>query len=188
MKIRRKVSEADLWLRRDSAILKKRQQKLSSVQTLSHVRLFATPWIAARQASLSITSSQGSLKNYWVWKTETKSEEQWAEPQTRGTVRRPSTPTVGLQGGAQGGIRGLHPPSPHSLWGLQEEREETSGGLHLPSPHPLWGLQGGAWEGIRKVTPGFSTEATQARREWVKNLVSRETERVDSTKIKYFVY
>ena len=43
MKIRRKVSEADLWLRRDSAILKKRQQKLSSVQTLSRVRLFATP-------------------------------------------------------------------------------------------------------------------------------------------------
>jgi len=34
----------------------------SSVQSLSHVRLFATPWIAARQASLSITSSWSSLK------------------------------------------------------------------------------------------------------------------------------
>ena len=34
----------------------------SSVQTLSLVRLFATPWIAARQASLSITNSQSSLK------------------------------------------------------------------------------------------------------------------------------
>ena len=33
-----------------------------SVQSLSHVRLFATPWIAARQASLSITNSQSSLK------------------------------------------------------------------------------------------------------------------------------
>ena len=31
--------------------------KFSSVQSLSHVRLFATPWIAAHQASLSITSS-----------------------------------------------------------------------------------------------------------------------------------
>ena len=30
---------------------------LSSVQSLSRVRLFATPWTAARQASLSITSS-----------------------------------------------------------------------------------------------------------------------------------
>ena len=30
---------------------------ISSVQSLSHVRLFATPWAAARQASLSITSS-----------------------------------------------------------------------------------------------------------------------------------
>ena len=35
---------------------------MCSVQSLSRVRLFATPWIAARQASLSITSSQSSLK------------------------------------------------------------------------------------------------------------------------------
>ena len=34
----------------------------SSVQPLSHVRLFATPWIAARQASLSITNSRSSPK------------------------------------------------------------------------------------------------------------------------------
>ena len=34
----------------------------SSVQSLSHVRLFATPWITARQASLSITNSWSSLK------------------------------------------------------------------------------------------------------------------------------
>ena len=34
----------------------------NSVQALSHVRLFATPWIAARQASLSITNSRSSLK------------------------------------------------------------------------------------------------------------------------------
>ena len=34
----------------------------SSVQSLSRVRLFATPWIAARQASLSITNSRSSLK------------------------------------------------------------------------------------------------------------------------------
>ena len=34
----------------------------SSVQSLSHVQLFATPWIAACQASLSITKSQRSPK------------------------------------------------------------------------------------------------------------------------------
>ena len=34
----------------------------SSVQSLSRVQLFATPWIAARQASLSITNSQSLLK------------------------------------------------------------------------------------------------------------------------------
>ena len=34
----------------------------SSVQLLSHVRLFATSWTTARQASLSITNSQSLLK------------------------------------------------------------------------------------------------------------------------------
>ena len=34
----------------------------SSVQSLSHVRLFGTPWTAARQASLSITNSRSLLK------------------------------------------------------------------------------------------------------------------------------
>ena len=34
----------------------------SSVQSLSRVRLFATPWTAACQASLSITNSQSLLK------------------------------------------------------------------------------------------------------------------------------
>ena len=32
------------------------------MQSLSHVRLFATPWITARQESLSITNSQSALK------------------------------------------------------------------------------------------------------------------------------
>ena len=36
--------------------------QFSSVQSLSRVRLFATPWIEARQASLSITNSRSSLK------------------------------------------------------------------------------------------------------------------------------
>ena len=34
----------------------------SSVQSLSHARLFETPWIAARQVSLSITNSWSSFK------------------------------------------------------------------------------------------------------------------------------
>ena len=36
--------------------------QFSSVQSLSRVRLSATPWIAARQASLSITTSRSSLR------------------------------------------------------------------------------------------------------------------------------
>ena len=36
--------------------------QFGSVQSLSRVRLFVTPWIAAHQASLSITNSQSSLR------------------------------------------------------------------------------------------------------------------------------
>ena len=38
------------------------QDRCQSVQSLSSVRLFVTPWTAARQASLSITNSRSLLK------------------------------------------------------------------------------------------------------------------------------
>ena len=47
-----KVKEKIWWL----------THEFSSVQSLNHVWLFATPWIAAHQASLSITSSQSLLE------------------------------------------------------------------------------------------------------------------------------
>ena len=47
-------SELELWLLR--------MHKFSSVQSLSRVQLFVTLWIAAHQASLSITNSQSSPK------------------------------------------------------------------------------------------------------------------------------
>ena len=37
-------------------------QSFSSIQSLSHVQLFVTPWTAACKASLSITNSQSLLK------------------------------------------------------------------------------------------------------------------------------
>ena len=43
------------------------EAQLSSVQSLSHVRLFATPRTAALQASLSITNSQSLLKLISIW-------------------------------------------------------------------------------------------------------------------------
>ena len=39
-----------------------KENAFSSVQLLSHVQLFATPWTAACQASLSITNSWSLLK------------------------------------------------------------------------------------------------------------------------------
>ena len=37
--------------------------QFSAVQSLSHVRLFETPWIAAHQASLSVTNARSLLKH-----------------------------------------------------------------------------------------------------------------------------
>ena len=41
----------------------KHQYSIRSDQSLSHVWLFATPWITAHQASLSITNSRSSLNS-----------------------------------------------------------------------------------------------------------------------------
>ena len=49
----------------------------SSVQSLSRVRLFATPWITARQASLSITNSRSSLR---------RPSSQWCHPAISSSV------------------------------------------------------------------------------------------------------
>ena len=45
-----------------SACLSAKSLQFNSVQSLSHVQLFATLWIAARQAYLSITNSRSSLR------------------------------------------------------------------------------------------------------------------------------
>ena len=44
------------------SVLQKSESVIRSDQSLSRVRLFVTPWIAARQASLSITNSRSSPK------------------------------------------------------------------------------------------------------------------------------
>ena len=46
----------------NSLVWSNTQTAFSSVQSLSCVRLFVTPWTAARQASLSITNSRSLLK------------------------------------------------------------------------------------------------------------------------------
>ena len=50
------------WIIRIWILLYFSSVHFSSVQSLSHVWLFATPWISARQASLSITISRSSLR------------------------------------------------------------------------------------------------------------------------------
>ena len=50
------------WLKFNSVNTNSNDIQFSSVQSLSHVRLFATPWITAHQASLPITNSRSLLK------------------------------------------------------------------------------------------------------------------------------
>ena len=68
-------------------MLGKLKKEFSSVHLLSRFRLPATPWTAARQASLSISNSWSSLKlmstesfmpsNYHVWMWEFDNKETW---------------------------------------------------------------------------------------------------------------
>ena len=60
---------------------------LAVVQALSHVQLFATPWTAALQASLSFTISQSLLK---LMTTE------FVMPSNRLVLLSPSPPAFGL--------------------------------------------------------------------------------------------
>ena len=59
---RKKKSACTLWFSNFTSGNLPYSNQFSSVQLLSRVRLFATPWIIARQASLSITISQSSLR------------------------------------------------------------------------------------------------------------------------------
>ena len=61
MKVKEEGEKADLKLNIQKPKIMA-SSPISSVQSLSHVRFFATPWIAACQASLSITNSWSSRK------------------------------------------------------------------------------------------------------------------------------
>ena len=52
----------DLRRKRNDKTEVSKWPSVSSVQSLSRVRLFVTPWTAARQVSLSITNSRSLLK------------------------------------------------------------------------------------------------------------------------------
>ena len=68
MKVSVLFDSLELREKSDFIILRKTEdgETVSSVQLLSRVRLLATPWTAARQASLSITNSQSLLKLMFI--------------------------------------------------------------------------------------------------------------------------
>ena len=61
MKVKEESEKADLKLNIQKPKIMA-SSPISSVQSLSHVRFFSTPWITACQASLSITNSRSSPK------------------------------------------------------------------------------------------------------------------------------
>ena len=56
------LQQEEMWNRLDTGLNNIFSLHVSLVQSLSPVRLFATPWTAARQDSLSITNSRSSLR------------------------------------------------------------------------------------------------------------------------------
>ena len=56
------MSISQLWLKKMLSCWNSYKQRIISVQLLSHVQLFATPWTTAHQASLSFTISCSLLK------------------------------------------------------------------------------------------------------------------------------
>ena len=65
--------------------------QFNSVQSLSRVPLFATPWTAARQASLSITNSQSLLKLMSIELVMPSNSSWWSHP-----LLSPSPPAFNL--------------------------------------------------------------------------------------------
>ena len=59
---KKRTIQQTVWLRKCAVQKRSLIRQFSSVQSLSHVRLFATPWIAARQAFQSIINSWSLLK------------------------------------------------------------------------------------------------------------------------------
>ena len=58
-----RITKSWTWLSNWTELIKNRDSvQFSSVQSLSHVQLFVTPWTAAHQASLSITHCQSLPK------------------------------------------------------------------------------------------------------------------------------
>ena len=57
-----KLQMGKLRFQKTKYLTRSHVSQFSSVQSLSRIRLFATPWIAARKASLSITNSRSSLR------------------------------------------------------------------------------------------------------------------------------
>ena len=62
-----RIHTLDIWYEGIIACFKSLMMVLSSVQSLSRIQLFATPWTAAHQASLSITNSWRLLKTHVLW-------------------------------------------------------------------------------------------------------------------------
>ena len=58
----RKMDNSQIWKHSSSINIRVNIHQFSSVQSLSHVWLFATPWTTVRQAALSITNSQSPPK------------------------------------------------------------------------------------------------------------------------------
>ena len=95
-------------------LIKLKYGVFSSVQLLSHVRLFATPWIAAHQASLSITNSRSSLR--------LSPSSQWCHPAISSSVIPFSSCPQSLPASESFPMSQLFVWGGQSIWSVEEKK------------------------------------------------------------------
>ena len=138
---------------------------ISSVQSLSRVRLFATPWVAARQASLSITSSRSLLTLMPIESVMPSSEFTHTHAHRVGDAIQPSHPLSSPSSPAPNPSQhqGLCQMSQLFAWGGQSIGVSTSA-LVLPMNTQGWSPLG--WTGwislqIKGLSRVFSNTTVQ---------------------------
>ena len=118
---------------------------LSSVQLLSHVRLFATPWIAAHQASLSITNTQSLPKLMSIESVMPSSHLILYRPflllpPIRPSIRVFSSESTFPWGGQCIGVSALASVLPITIDKIQDSKLDHSKGQAVSSPWCFAGL------------------------------------------------
>ena len=159
MKMKEESEKADLKLNIQKPKIMA-SSPISSVQSLSRVQLFATPWIAARQASLSITNSWSSLR--------LMSTSQWCHPAILSSVIPFCSCPQSLPASES------FPMSQLFAWGGQSTGVSALASF-LPKKYQGWSSEWTGWISLqsKRLSRAFSNTTDQKHQFFVEKSVCR---------------